>query len=137
MHERLATCSYLQRVGIQVDHCYCLCGKGDETLDHLFFGCDYTSRVWTELAAVCGIIRRPLQWNEENAYVFAQCTTNSGAQRRFRCMFVIVVYYIWKEMNQQRLQGKKSTMESVLKQCKVVLAWCGQQDMKLARGLLL
>lgn len=36
MHGRLATCSYLQRTGIQVDQACCFCGKEPETLDHLY-----------------------------------------------------------------------------------------------------
>lgn len=47
LHERLATCSHLQRIGVLVDYVCCLCRIVDETLDHLFFECDVGRRVWT------------------------------------------------------------------------------------------
>lgn len=44
MHEKLVTCSYLQGIGVQVDHTCCLCNREDETLDHLFFECEWLKR---------------------------------------------------------------------------------------------
>lgn len=37
LHEKLVTCAYLKKRGIQVDEVCCLCKKKEESLDHLFF----------------------------------------------------------------------------------------------------
>lgn len=128
LYERLATCSYLSRIGIQVDQGCSLCGGKVETLDHLFFGCEFAQIVWSGIAVTCGIARNPLQWREEKEYVFTQCINNNRMQRRYRCMFSIIVYYIWKERNLRKMQGKQSTVERIIKHCREVLAWCMQKD---------
>lgn len=133
MHERLVTCSYLQKIGIQVEHCCCLCGAEEETLDHLFFQCSFVSSVWREVAGSFGVRRGAGSWHEERNYLLTQCTTNSGYQRGYRCMIAVLVYYIWKERNLRRMQGQQNTTERIIRQCKMALAWCGQQDKKMAR----
>lgn len=133
MHEKLATCSYLQRMGVHVDHRCCLCGNADETLDHMFFDCDVARAIWSGVTEWCGIRRQPVHWSLEKDFLVTQCTTNSGKQRLYICAITVLVYYIRREGNQRRMQGKQSTVEAVIKQCKLLLAWCSQNDRKLAR----
>lgn len=118
MHGRLATCSYLQKIGVQVDHVYCLCGKAKETIDHLYFSCELTSAVWTKVMQWCGIRGQALEWEREQVVLLRHCTTNNiGKQTLYRCVTTIMVYNLWKEMNNRRMQGKHSTLDELVKQC--------------------
>lgn len=45
LHERLATYSYLLKIGVVVDQVYCFCEEREESLDHIFFKCEYAGRV--------------------------------------------------------------------------------------------
>lgn len=101
-----------------------------ETLNHLFFECSFVSTIWDGVAGGCGISGGDGPWNEDRSYLLAHCTTNSGYQR---CMIVVLIYYIWKERNHRRMQGQHTTVDSLIRQCKVALVWCGQQDKKIAR----
>lgn len=65
MHDKLATCLYLQSIGGVVDQVCCLCNKNDEILDHLFFGCDVAKEVWREVTAWCGLQRPTVKWSLE------------------------------------------------------------------------
>lgn len=131
LHEKLATCSYLQKVGIQVDPICCFCERSEENLDHLFFECEYVDRVWRDVAAWCGIRRQAEKWELEKRYLISQCTNNNMQQRLYRCMMTIVVYHVWRERNARRLQGKKASEDIVVRQCQIMIAVCRQRDRKL------
>lgn len=50
LHGKLATCSYLEKMGITTDYNCCLCERTEENLDQLFFGCEYSKEVWRQVA---------------------------------------------------------------------------------------
>lgn len=127
LHEKLVTCSSLQRIGIQVDQVCCLCGKADEALEHMFFECEYVQVIWTDVMDWCGLQMQAGKWCLEKERLITQCTNNNGKQRLYRCAITILVYHIWSERNQMRFQGKKRSGEDISKQCKYLLAWCCQR----------
>lgn len=111
----------------------CLCEQENETLEHLFFECMVARDVWNGVSRWCGIDRQVGDWNVEKEFLVTQCTTNSGKQRIYRCVVSIVIYHIWKERNQRRMQGNKCLVDDIVKQCRFILALCSQKDRKLAR----
>lgn len=60
--KRLSTCENLLKVNVQVDLVRNLCRQEDETLNHLFFRCDFSARVWHEVMKWCGVTRSSLDW---------------------------------------------------------------------------
>lgn len=118
LHERLATCSYLLKLGVVVDPVCCFCEEQEESLDHM-------------LAEWCGISRQAEKWEIENTFLMSQCTNNNVKQRLYRCVFSVVSYHLWRERNARRLQGKKTTEDIVVRQCQFVLAVCRQKDRRL------
>lgn len=133
MHGKLATCEYLQRIGIHEDYTCCFCGTEDESLDHLFFGCPFTMNVWEGVTVDYELQRSPKPWQEERNFLLTQCTTNSGKQKMYICVFSVVVYHIWRGRNHMRIKGTKQAMENIVKHCKIVMAWCSQRDKKIGR----
>lgn len=77
-----------------------MCGKTDETLDHLFFECDFSQAVWIDVMRWCGIMRMSGKWSTERDFLISQCTNNNGRQRLYRCAMAILVYGLWQERNQ-------------------------------------
>lgn len=57
-------------------------------------------------------------------YLVTKCRTNSGKQKLYMCVLIVLVYHIWSERNQRRMQGKQGIVEAIIKQCQVILAWC-------------
>ncbi|XP_071727157.1 uncharacterized protein [Rutidosis leptorrhynchoides] len=85
----------------------CFCGKVHDSINHLFFKCDFTDGIWKKFKAkilfrglpnhfdgiVNALARYPLSnniWNVVNRVVFAGC-----------------VYYIWNERNGRIFKLKK------------------------------
>lgn len=131
LHEKLPTCNYLQRIWIVVDPVCCFCGLEDETLDHLFLDCAMVRQIWEGVATQWGIVRTTGKWSEENEFLITQCSTNSGMQRLYRCITSVVMFYVWKERNVRRMQGKKNEVEVVIQQSRFVIALCCRKDRKL------
>lgn len=77
LHGKLATCQYLQHIGIAVDATCSLCGVENETLDHLFFDCRVSRRVWKDVMQWCQIERQPTQWGTEREYLRSQVPTTT------------------------------------------------------------
>lgn len=133
LHGRLPTCQYMQGIGINVEEECCLCNQDKETIDHLFFACSYVQSLWRAVTSWCGINRLPRCWREEQVYLFTQCTTKSGSQILYRSVISVLIYHIWKERNQRRLQDRKRLVEEVVEQCKQVLIFCNSKERKLWR----
>lgn len=135
MNRGLATCAYLQKIGVRVNHQCCFCGEEEESLEHLFFECEYSGEVWEQLTGWSKIHRRRQGWSLERQYLFLQCKTNSGKQLMYRSVFVVVVYLLWKARNMKRMQGVQTSVEEVVRKGKVVMAICSLKNKKLARLL--
>ncbi|XVE74298.1 hypothetical protein DITRI_Ditri12bG0005600 [Diplodiscus trichospermus] len=54
----LPTCSNLQSRHLQINNQCCVCGKFGETLDHIFFHCEFSSSIWLQQR---GIRSPPIQ----------------------------------------------------------------------------
>lgn len=80
-----------------------LCGKKDETRDHLFFACPYSYTVWDRLAIrLIGSGLNP-DWN----WYFEQLQgrmRNQVDRILLRLVFQTSVYHIWRERNARRHQ---------------------------------
>lgn len=81
------------------------------------------------------VFRVSLENGEERDLLITQCTTNYGKQQAYRCVITLLVYHVWRERNQRRMQGTVNSVESIAKQCKIVIAWCGDRDQKMGRHI--
>ncbi|XP_074314979.1 uncharacterized protein LOC141651155 [Silene latifolia] len=99
-HRSLHTNSKLKSFGMDVDGLCFLCGQTEETQDHLFFECAYSSRVIAELKEVSGLtlpVRDALNW----------CNQNTGikTKRKVRnAMVLSTMYQIWQQRNKCRIE---------------------------------
>lgn len=89
MHKGLATCAYLQKIGVRVDQQCCFCGKEEESVEHLFFACDYSGAVWEQLTEWCKMPRRRQCWSLERQHLLLQCRMNSGKQLMYTKVFLL------------------------------------------------
>lgn len=131
LHAKLVTCDRLRRFGIMVDSTCCLCDTGDETLDHIFFECQFARRVWDNVATWCGVEKEAVRWEQSRRILLAHCTNNNITQRNYRCMVTILVYHLWRERNARRMQRKKERVEEISGACRVMYEICRQSDRKL------
>ena len=60
----LCTQDSLMRLSISTCSRCILCGCSSEDIDHLFFKCFFSSRVWSSVLAMCGLHWRRRDWRQ-------------------------------------------------------------------------
>lgn len=99
--DRLSTMDRVVKWSQGVDTTCVLCRAAQETRNHLFFNCDYTSKVWEFIAK--GIMGNLFtkNWREIMEFI-----TDPLRERRslfcIRYSFQVVLYAIWRERNKIR-----------------------------------
>ncbi|XP_038978801.1 uncharacterized protein LOC120109124 [Phoenix dactylifera] len=77
---------------IQVAQCV-LCGGGHEDVDHLFFECPFSQRIWSILCAKCNISWASRRWMDTISWL-SQMDGRSLLGRTAKLMVAAAVYYI-------------------------------------------
>lgn len=131
----MATCEYLQKVGVAVDNICCFCGQCEESLEHLYFNCYVTCDIWEQVIDGCKVRRLKQVWSRERQFLITQCRTNSAIQSMYRCVFTVSVYLIWRERNARRMKGVITRVDEIVHEGKTLVAWCGKKDSRLRRML--
>lgn len=94
-----------------------LCDSGIESTDHLFFGCVFAKRVLRGAFEASGslIAAGTINSFEDAAREINKITIGSPAWGLQWNILGIVLFQIWKQRNQYRLQGRADTEQEVLK----------------------
>ncbi|XP_043700344.1 uncharacterized protein LOC122651074 [Telopea speciosissima] len=104
----------IQKRGDRVEWCNL---KEAETIDHLFFHCDFSVAIWRKVLGLNGFERDPLAtWKEEIQWLTLHFGGNTLVSRVRKFSFVATVYRIWLEQNTRVHQQVSSTSDSVLHQ---------------------
>ena len=106
IRDRLATGTKMLQWGV-VQGCV-FCGEPSESRDHLFFACPYTFTVWLEVVGDLLEASADPDWEATLArlvdYRYEKLTFIL-----LRLVFQTAIYYIWKERNDRRHNGKLKT----------------------------
>ncbi|XP_043708989.1 uncharacterized protein LOC122658147 [Telopea speciosissima] len=115
--DSLSTRSKLLHWGLVVDSTCVLCQKEAETIDHLFFHCDFSAAIWRKVLGLNGFERDPLAtWKEEIQWLTLHFGGNTLVSSVRKFSFVATVYRIWLERNTRVHQQVSLTSDSVLHQ---------------------
>ncbi|KAL3507109.1 hypothetical protein ACH5RR_032491 [Cinchona calisaya] len=96
---RLSTKDRLWKWGLVQDQWYPMYSRKYETLDHLFFECDYTY-VWSRLQSFCSICRGVYVWREELQRWIQNSKQNCFSNQLRKALLGAAIYYfIWLERN--------------------------------------
>lgn len=94
MHNRLHTGDRLQRMGVRQSSSCLICGLGNETQDHLFFSCCFSSVVLQEIGIWLG-------WSITNMIVqsmiqrLARSRVSKFTKQAYAMSIAAMVYHIW------------------------------------------
>ncbi|XP_074278008.1 uncharacterized protein LOC141601613 [Silene latifolia] len=100
--ESLNTKVKLLRIGVCDEANCCICDQEDESIDHLFYQCIYSTRLIQAINEKVGVMlpgSRIIDW----------CKSRRGSkiQRRVQIMVAVAAaYHIWFQRNQARVEGK-------------------------------
>ncbi|XP_019248631.1 PREDICTED: uncharacterized protein LOC109227893 [Nicotiana attenuata] len=115
VQRKLMTKDRLRGLGYVEEVTCDLCNKEEESIDHLFFSCSYTSQVWTMLLQWQGIYRKALQWNEELNWTIKYCKGRSIKAELYRLILAGAVYHVWQERNNIIFRGVKQSIQELVR----------------------
>jgi hypothetical protein len=99
IHDALSTQNKLRCYGvIQTIQCH-LCGGGREYVDHLFFDCPFSHRIWFDLCSKCLISFSRCSWVNTISWLSDLNEDYSLNSMLMRLILAAVIYYIWRERN--------------------------------------
>ena len=114
MHNKLATGDRLKKWNTRQQVNCVLCTNTEETRDHLFFSCPYSSTIWKDLA------HRLLSTNySSNRHELTAMLHNTSTPWLnlflLRYVFQATLYHIWRERNARRHGETSSTTTRQIK----------------------
>lgn len=89
-----------------------LCNQEQESIDHIFFKCEYSMWVIKEAMEVLGALvwMETVGSLEDVAQELSKVTEGSPTWGLQWSMLGIVLFHIWKQHNQRRMQAKSDTV---------------------------
>ncbi|GAV91823.1 zf-RVT domain-containing protein, partial [Cephalotus follicularis] len=81
-------------------HTSCLFNCGEpETLDHLFFHCPFSSRVWLEVLALCNLVRPILPSADEVDWMIIHSPGTMFHHSLRKLAMAATIFHLWIERN--------------------------------------
>lgn len=113
MLTRLPTKDRLRRWGLAVPADCVLCAQGQETHNHLFFECVFSSELWRTFAQRLGLSQQVDLQLVASEIVANQSLVHSSKGVVARLLFQVCVYLIWKERNKRIFSSTSSPVAAV------------------------
>ncbi|XP_074316088.1 uncharacterized protein LOC141652482 [Silene latifolia] len=119
---KLAIVDNLKLRGIPLANRCVLCGQAEESTQHLFFVCNFSTQVWGSVCKLLGTFTPPsslhllLHWFKQY---------NRGCARvkvTRRCLLVTAIYVIWRERNARIFQGRGLPPEALIRKISYLVA---------------
>ncbi|XP_077252543.1 uncharacterized protein LOC143891936 [Tasmannia lanceolata] len=93
-----------------------LCSAHQESINHLFLNCGYTSWIWRSILRRFNTRRRPFRsLQEEENWVRLNWTGMRQAATAMKLALSSTIYRIWKERNERQFQNVKCHKSVILK----------------------
>lgn len=99
---RLPTKDRLCRFGIITDKRYCFC-HGEESIDHIFFDCNATTKIWKDVLVWLNISRNPMEWKEESIWLINETKKKGWKKKVLKMAITETIYLVWKGRNNMLL----------------------------------
>lgn len=111
LHDRLPTSD--RSYGTHMP-CY-LCNEELESIQHLFYKCQYSFDIWSAIRLKLGLQPTPIMnLSSEADYIKQRFHTKTYGTAIARLAFRTVIWAIWRERNLRRHKGKTTTKEKLL-----------------------
>lgn len=110
---RLPTRDRLRRWGMNIPSSCVLCSNGDESHDHLFFECSFSSRIWEFFAAKFSVNPLVGLLAASGWILHQRQPQRSHVSTILKLLLQSAVYHIWKERNARIFSSIPSTSTSL------------------------
>lgn len=98
---------------INNDSCV-LCNNGVESIDNLFFQCEYTSRIWSIVRERNDCSASVVNWSDVFQIMVRKGRGGSFCARMKCLTLAAVVYFTWQERNNRIFKDARHSWEYVL-----------------------
>ncbi|XP_075104573.1 uncharacterized protein LOC142178608 [Nicotiana tabacum] len=112
-HKLLYTKDRLLKWGIQTDQTCLLCTQANESIQHLFFECQYAAELWKMMLKWQGISRNIYGWSEELKWAENWTRSRNAKSELFKMVLAECVYFVWQERNARLFQDKARNWEII------------------------
>ncbi|GJY19624.1 retrovirus-related pol polyprotein from transposon TNT 1-94, partial [Tanacetum coccineum] len=89
------------------------CKKVQDSHNHLFFECDFSSVIWKRLKDMVKLDHAPLKWSDIQRYVLSRPINKSMWSVLQRLVIGAAIYFEWKERNIRTFQDKIRNVDVV------------------------
>lgn len=136
MQGRLYTMDRVLKFAENVDPLCCLCKKGNETHDHLFFRCDFSQRVLKSMLELVAYPSCAGSLHEWNVWFGLASKPHSELFQLRATAVTITLYCIWQSRNEVRFQSLGVDVQRCFYRARSLMkhTWCSVQ-VKSARYL--
>ncbi|KAL3511216.1 hypothetical protein ACH5RR_030617 [Cinchona calisaya] len=110
----MTTKGRMRKWGMQVDPKYIFCGASEESMDHIFFECIETYKVWRKVMSLCFIHKRKCGLAEDQKWMSKRWCKDTFANRLKKIVLAATVYYIWAARNRFIFQHIPATTKQML-----------------------
>ena len=93
----------------------CLCDKEQESVNHLFFKCDYAAGIWHPILQLLGIYQQGQSFHTEKQIAVTKSHNKSKISRLYVMLFTKTVYAVWMQRNNKLFRGSHMTITHVMK----------------------
>ncbi|XP_031281863.1 uncharacterized protein LOC116140357 [Pistacia vera] len=104
--DRLQARDKLMRYGITYSNRCCFCNHGQETIDHLFFACPYTQRIWNRILELSSLGYVTRSWNDYVEHITSRWRKNKLKYSIGKLSLGAAIYSIWRERNSRIFGGE-------------------------------
>ncbi|XP_021724905.1 uncharacterized protein LOC110692214 [Chenopodium quinoa] len=101
VNNRLPTRDRLAVWGIVAIVNCCLCNAAPESVEHLFFQCDFSAQIWSMALKALQFNRNPSPFSNELAWAFKSAKRRFAKHQLFLMYFAESLYAIWLYRNDQ------------------------------------
>lgn len=114
MKGRLNTKNKLVRYGGISDATCVLCNNNEETIDHLFFKCEFSKHIWREILDIATKDYSPQRWDMYIDFIGKDWRGNGLEHILSKMCLAACVYSIWKERNNISFCNGMQTKERII-----------------------
>ncbi|GAV84726.1 zf-RVT domain-containing protein, partial [Cephalotus follicularis] len=108
------TLDKLHRVGVvQSDRCVFSCGQED-SVEHLFFACQFTATIWNHFLALCGYSRCSRGWTEESVWSVQRLQGPTFNAWITKLSLAATVYHCWVKRNNRIFNNSFRNCDSLI-----------------------
>ncbi|GKA89804.1 reverse transcriptase domain, reverse transcriptase zinc-binding domain protein [Tanacetum coccineum] len=91
-----------------------LCDLVPDSHDHLFFECSFSSQVWSQVRALCGMDSIPPRLADVIAFIVPISKGKTVISIISRIVVAATSYYIWLERNGRLFKKKTSSLDQII-----------------------